>query len=81
MGDLQNVLDEAITKFVPSSTIRAANTPKWLTREIVKLVRKKKRTWKLAKTHGTLENMNHYKKLEKEVIVKIKNAKRGMEKS
>ena len=24
--------------------------------------------------------MNHYKKLEKEVIVKIKNAKRGMEK-
>ena len=77
----RNVLDEAITKFVPSSTIRAANTPKWLTREIVKLVRKKKRAWKLAKTHGTLENMNHYKKLEKEVIVKIKNAKRGMEKS
>ena len=38
----RNVLDEAITKFVPSSTIRAANTPKWLTREIVKLVRKKK---------------------------------------
>ena len=78
--NFRNTLDTATAKFVPNSTIRAANTPKWLTREIVKLVRKKKRAWKLTKTHGTLENMENYKKLEKEVIVKLKNAKRNMEK-
>ena len=73
-------LDTAIAKFVPNSTIRSADTPKWLTREIVKLVRKKKRVWKLTMTHGTLENMNKYKTLEKEVTVKIRNAKRNLEK-
>ena len=31
-------------------------------------------------THGTLENMNKYKTLEKEVTVKIRNAKRNLEK-
>ena len=74
------ILDQAMAKFVPRSTARVANTPRWLTRDIVKLVRKKKRAWKLAKTHGTLENLNKYKSLEKELIVKLKNAKRNMEK-
>ena len=74
------ILDQAMAKFVPRSTARVANTPRWLTRDIVKLVRKKKRAWKLAKTHGTLENLNKYKSLEKELIVKLKNAKQNMEK-
>ena len=74
------ILDTALTKFVPGSTVRDKSTPKWLTRDLVRLVRRKKRAWKLTKTHGTLENLNNYKQLEKEVIVKLKNAKRGMEK-
>ena len=76
----KEILDQAMEKFVPRSTVRGANTPKWLTRDIVKLVRKKKRAWKLTKTHGTLENLNNYKSLEKELIVRLKNAKRNMEK-
>ena len=76
----KEILDQAMDKFVPRSTVRGANTPKWLTRDIVKLVRKKKRAWKLTKTHGTLENLNNYKSLEKELIVRLKNAKRNMEK-
>ena len=63
----KSTIDEAIVKFVPSSTVRSANTPKWLTREIVRLVRKKKRVWKLAMTHSTMENLNKYKTIEKEV--------------
>ena len=77
---LRIILDQATSQFVPRSTIRPANTPKWLTREIIKLVRKKKRAWKLSKTHGTTENINRYKELEKELIVKLRNAKRSMEK-
>ena len=54
---------------------RAENTPKWLTRELIKLVRRKKRAWKLTQTHGTIENSSKYKTLEKEVNVKLKTLK------
>ena len=73
-------LDTAIAKFVPRSTVRDNNTPKWLTREIIRLVRRKKCAWRLTQTHSTTENIKKYKELEKEVTVKLKNAKRNMEK-
>ena len=76
----RSTLDLALAKFVPNSTVRNENTPKWLTREIVKLVRRKKRAWKLTQTHGTTENFNKYKSLEKEVTFRLRNAKRSMEK-
>ena len=76
----RSTLDLALAKFVPNSTVRNENTPKWLTREIVKLVRRKKRPWRLTQTHGTTENFNKYKSLEKEVTVRLRNAKRSMEK-
>ena len=34
----------------------------------------------MTQTHGTIDNINKYKSLEKEVNVKLKKAKRGMEK-
>ena len=49
--NFKTTLNDATAKFVPSSTMRTANSPKWLTRDIVKLIRKKKRAWKLTKTH------------------------------
>ena len=60
----RNVVNEAITKFVPSSTIRAANTPKWLTREIVKLVRHKKPAWKVE-TDKDSQHLGKYEPLQK----------------
>ena len=71
-------MNQGLAKFVPRSTVRTDNTPKWLTRELIKLVRRKKRAWKLTQTHGTIDNINKF--LEKEVNVKLKKAKRGMEK-
>ena len=76
----KNILDLAMEKYVPRSTVRAPDAPRWLTRDIVRLVRRKKRAWKLTQTHGTQENFNKYKKLEKEVTVRVRSAKRGMEK-
>ena len=78
---LRKTLDDAVELFVPSSTIRAPGQPKWLTREVIRLVRRKKRAYRLTRTHGTVENWTKYKTLEKEVIVKLRNAKRRMEKN
>ena len=77
----KDTLDTAVAKFVPSSTVRAAGHPRWLTRDIIRLIGRKKRAWKLTRTHGTVENWEKFKNLEKEVIVSIRNAKRKMEKN
>ena len=77
----KETLDLAVAKFVPISTVRVASHPRWLTREIIRLIGRKKRAWKLTKTHGTIENWTKFKNLEKEVIVRIRNAKRKMEKN
>ena len=66
---------------MPISTVRVASHPRWLTREIIRLIGRKKRAWKLTKTHGTIENWTKFKNLEKEVIVRIRNAKRKIEKN
>ena len=77
----KDTLDLAVSKFVPVSTVRAAGQPRWLTRELIRLIGRKKRAWKLTRTHGTVENWTKFKNLEKEVIVRIRNAKRKMEKN
>ena len=64
-----------------NSTVKAAGQPRWLTRDLIRRIRQKKRVWKLTRTHGTIENWTKYKNLEKEVIVKLRNAKRRMEKN
>jgi hypothetical protein len=53
--------------------------PRWLSREIVKLIRQKKSMWKEVKYHNTGQQLENYKKLEKEVANKIRNAKRKVE--
>ena len=78
--NFKNYLHLAVQKFVPMSTTRPENQPKWLNRDITKLIRKKKPAWKIAKIHRTMENLEKYKLLEKEVKIKIRNAKRNMEK-
>lgn len=50
-----------------------------MNRELLRLIRRKRRAWKTFKDHGTLENSEKYKKLEREVVKKVRNAKRRME--
>ena len=57
----KNILDLAMEKYVPRSTVRAPDAPRWLTRDIVRLVRRKKRAWKLTQTHGTQEILTNTK--------------------
>jgi hypothetical protein len=46
----------------------------WMTREILRLVRKKRRKWKAIKNAATQEEKREYKALEKERSNKIRNA-------
>ena len=79
-GILAAKITAATTTFVP--TVRSTNLsrPKWMNRELLRLVRQKRRAWKTFKSYGTFESLEKYKKLEKDVVKKVRNAKRKMEK-
>ena len=51
-----------------------------MTREILRLIRKKRKVWKKAKYSSLAEDMAEYKRIEREVSNKIRNAKRKLEK-
>ena len=70
---------DTVKLFVPLSTARAPKDPKWLTREIVRLTRKKKRAWKTYTQHFSTENRIKYEELSKELVRKVRNAKRNQE--
>ena len=76
----RKILDAAVSRHVPVSTVRAENQPKWITREIIRLIRKKRRAWRTMRVHLTVENREKYKELEKQVTIRVRNAKRSMEK-
>jgi hypothetical protein len=50
-----------------------------MTREILRLVRKKRRLWRTYKLTASRSDMEAYKKTEKETSKKIRNAKRKLE--
>ena len=52
------------------STARAPKDPKWLTREIVRLSRRKKRAWNTYTQHFSAENRVKYEEISKELIKK-----------
>jgi hypothetical protein len=79
-AEFRNILTQLTEEFIPAIKPRSKFRPKWLTAEIVKLIRKKKREWKLVKNYHTGPMVENYKKLEKEVSKKIKNAKKKFEK-
>ena len=64
---LKNKINTASETYVPKSTMRRDSEPKWLNREIVKLIRQKKRAWKVFNLYSTAESRDKYKSLEGEV--------------
>ena len=77
---LREKINTATEKYVPKSTVKKDTEPRWINREIIKLIRQKKRAWKIFKLYNTAESRDNYKNLENEVKRKIKNSKKGMEK-
>jgi hypothetical protein len=77
---LKEKLQEYVEKYVPQKKVFQNQRPRWLNREIIKLLRRKRAAWKDYRIYGTTENSNRYKQLEKEVKSKIQKSKRRMEK-
>jgi hypothetical protein len=71
----KNRIHENIEKFVPAQKTFKNHRPRWLTQDIVRLIRRKKVAWKQYRLYGTVENLNMYKGLEKEVKTKIQKSK------
>jgi Reverse transcriptase (RNA-dependent DNA polymerase)/Endonuclease-reverse transcriptase len=69
-------IEEAVDAHVPLKPRGTSGRPPWMSREILREVRKKRRLWSAAK-HG--ENVGAYKETEKRVRNMIRNAKRKLE--
>jgi hypothetical protein len=77
---LRNKLQAAVEKFVPQSKNRTKFKNPWMTRELLRLIRRKRKVWRKVKRSKTAEEMAEYRSIEKEVSNKIRNAKRKLEK-
>jgi hypothetical protein len=79
-AEFNNVITKMTECFVPVLRARSKHRPKWLTADILKMIRRKKAAWKTAKFYNSGPEMDSYKKLEKEVAKRIKQAKKKFEK-
>ena len=70
-------IQQAICKHVPVRRRRNHNRPAWLSTDILRAIRKKKRLWNKAKTG---EQVDKYNKVERDVKRMIRKAKRKHEK-
>lgn len=75
VGEINN----SVKRHVPEHKLRNKVQPSWMTTEIMRLIRQKKRRWHVVKLHNTRENMEEYQRVEKAVKTKIRNAKRKIE--
>ena len=75
---LTEVINELICRYVPNKTIKT-NKPRWMTKEIITLGRKKDRAYKKWKRTKNLSDEEHFTKLSKECKKKIKSAKKKLE--
>lgn len=67
-------------KYVPTKIKGPSNQPKWMTRELLRLIRKKRRLYKIFKLKRDNNIFERYKKVENEVKKKVKSAKKSFEK-
>ena len=70
-------VEQLIKKYIPNRRMRNKNRPNWMTGEILKAIRKKKRRWKRDKFRA---DKSEYKEQEKKTLNLIRNAKRSFEK-
>ena len=70
-------IDEVTEKFVPTRRRRNQNRPAWLTQNILREIRRKKKLWRAVRGGQITEE---YKQAEKSVKNMIRNSKRRFEK-
>jgi Reverse transcriptase (RNA-dependent DNA polymerase) len=75
----KSIVEFSLTRHVPVRICKNSSKPRWLSRDLIKLVRKKKRAWKEYKLARTFETREQYYSIEKELKTKIRKAKRRQE--
>ena len=69
-------INEAVRLHVPVRPRRQGNRPKWMNRDILKALRRKRRIWRKERYQNPSEE---YKEVERKVRNLIRNAKRSYE--
>ena len=76
----KNTLEEAQQECVPVKRRRIRNKPIWMSPNIIRVVRKKRRLWKVYKKSSDYQSYLVYKKVEKIVKDTVRKAKKNFEK-
>ncbi len=73
------VMEGMVERHVPKRKMKRGRWPEWMTGEIMKLVKIKRRKWRTLKACNTVASLLEYKSAVKTVNNKIRKAKRRME--
>lgn len=76
---LKNKITQLVEDYVPQRVMRTAGRPPWMSTELLRSIRKKRRLWKNFKRSPTAENKEIYAKEEKRVHKEIRKAKKKTE--
>ena len=76
---LRNIIRRAEERAVPKKRRRVKNRPLWMRQNVIRVVRKKKRLWKMYQATREYEEYLAYKNVEKEVRGLVPKAKRKFE--
>ena len=80
----KEILEEEVNKCVPLKKRRKRTRPWWMTRKVMRLIRKKRRLWRFytsdPRARRDYQQFEAYKKVQKEVQAAVKNAKKNYEK-
>ena len=81
MDIIYKVLDRETQKHVPMKLRRNGQKPIWMHRNILRLIRKKKRLWRWYTTDGGNDHASFqaYRNVQKEVKKAVKQAKKKLE--
>ena len=76
---IRNTLKTLEQKYVPVRPWRTATRPPWMSAELLRLIRSKRRLWAQHRKQNNAESLARYKEVEKIVNKKIRSAKRNLE--
>jgi hypothetical protein len=74
------ILNDLTEKYVPRVKMKSNSHPSWMSRDLLKSIRKKRRVWKEYRVSGELRKYEEYKDLEKHVKSEVKRLKKQYEK-
>jgi hypothetical protein len=79
-NSFRKILTDCTERNIPKIVVKMSGKQRWVTQEIIRLIRMKKRRWREFRLYQTNEARLAYEVVEKELKKKIRKAKRKKEK-